>query len=107
MLKAKENWVNNRCNDIARNLRVNSTKKAYQVLKDLSNNKQGRPSTILDKNGKCLTESKDTSNKGTGCTADLFDNSATELTEKLNALPSTDTYTDTASPSPEKNKKKQ
>ena len=34
----------------------NNSKRAYRLVKDLTSEKQGRPSTIQDKSGKCLTE---------------------------------------------------
>ncbi|XP_063600313.1 uncharacterized protein LOC134776494 [Penaeus indicus] len=63
MLKAKEDWFTDMCNVIEQNLQANNAKKAYQEVKDLTSSKQGRPRTILDKNGKCLTYSKDILNR--------------------------------------------
>ena len=37
----------------------NNSKEAYQLVKDLTSEKQGRSSTIQDKSGKCLTEEKE------------------------------------------------
>ena len=91
MRKAKENWIAEQCKDIDKNLKLNNTKKAYQVVKDLTNNKQGRPSTILDKDGKCLTESKDILSRWTEYTSELYSHSTTGDLEKLNTNPSTDT----------------
>ena len=34
----------------------NNSKSAYQLVKDLTSEKQGRSSTIQDKSGECLTE---------------------------------------------------
>ena len=39
--------------------RHNLCKRAYQLVKDLTFEKQGRSSTIQDKSGKCLTEEKE------------------------------------------------
>ena len=39
-------------------LNKNNSKRAYQMVKDLTSEKQGRSSTIQDKSGKCLTEEK-------------------------------------------------
>ena len=63
MLKAKEDWISDQCNDIEQNLEANNAKKAYQVVKRLTSSKQGQLNTILDKNGKYLTESKDILNR--------------------------------------------
>ena len=34
MLKAKEDWISDQCNDIEQNLEANNAKKAYQVVKE-------------------------------------------------------------------------
>ena len=39
--------------------RKNNSKKAYQLVKELTSSKQGRTTTIQDKAGKCLTEEQD------------------------------------------------
>jgi sorting nexin-29 len=91
MLKAKEDWITEQCNAIETNFKTNNTKKAFQVVKNLTRSKQSRPSTILDKNGKCLTESKDILNRWTEYTADLYSHCAKGDMEKLNTPPATDT----------------
>ena len=40
-------------------LQKNKSKKAYQLVKELTSSKQGRTTTIQDKAGKCLTEEQD------------------------------------------------
>ena len=37
----------------------NNSKRAYQLVKDLTSEKQSRSSTVQDKAGKCLTEEKE------------------------------------------------
>ena len=37
-------------------LRTNNSKRAYQLVKDLTTEKQGKSTSIQDKSGKCLTE---------------------------------------------------
>jgi len=56
MRKAKENWIQSQCNEIEDNLSRNNSKKAYQLVKDLTTEKQGKTTTIQDKSGRCLTE---------------------------------------------------
>ena len=41
MKKAKENWIGEQFSETEENLRKNSNKKAYQLLKDLTTVKQG------------------------------------------------------------------
>ena len=56
--KAKEDWIGAQCEEIEACLNNNNNKRAYQMVKDLTSEKQGRSSTIQDKSGKCLTEEK-------------------------------------------------
>ena len=41
MKKAKENWIGEQCSEIKENLRKNNSKRAYQLVKDLTTVKQG------------------------------------------------------------------
>ena len=59
MKKAKEDWIGAQCEEIETCLNKNNSKRAYQLVKDLASEKQGRSSTIQDKSGKCLTEEKE------------------------------------------------
>ena len=56
MKKAKENWIGEQCGEIEENLKKNNRKRAYQLVKDLANVKQGKATTVQDRSGKCLTE---------------------------------------------------
>ena len=57
--KAKENWIGAQCEEVETYLNKNNSKRAYQLVKDLTLEKQGRSSAIQDKSGKCLTEEKE------------------------------------------------
>ena len=57
--KAKEDWIGAQCEEIETCLNKNNSKRAYQLVKDLTSEKQGRSSTIQDKSGKFLTEEKE------------------------------------------------
>ena len=57
--KAKEDWIGAQCEEIETCLNKNNSKRANQLVKDLTSEKQGRSSTIQDKSGKCLTEEKE------------------------------------------------
>ena len=46
MEKAKENWIGEQCSEIDENLRKNNSKRAYQLVKDLTTVKQGKASTL-------------------------------------------------------------
>ena len=41
MKKAKESWIGEQCNETEENLRKNNSKRAYQLMKDLTTVKQG------------------------------------------------------------------
>ena len=46
--QAKENWIEEQSEEINTNLTKNNTKRAYQIVKDLTTTKKGRASTIHD-----------------------------------------------------------
>ena len=50
----------------------NNSKKAYQLVKDLTSEKQGRSTTIQDKSGKCLAEEQETLSRWTGYCSELY-----------------------------------
>ena len=54
--KAKENWIGEQCSEIEENLRKNNSKRAYQLVKDLTTVKQGKATTVQDRSGKCCTD---------------------------------------------------
>ena len=56
MKKTKENWIGEQCSKIEENLRKNNSKRAYQLVKDLTTVKQGKAITVQDRSEKCLTE---------------------------------------------------
>ena len=52
MKKAKENWIGEQCSEIEENLRKNNSKRAYELVKDLTTVKQGKVATVQDRSGK-------------------------------------------------------
>ena len=56
MKKAKEIWTGEQCSETEENLRKNNSRRAYQLLEDLTTVKQGKATTVQDRSGKCLTE---------------------------------------------------
>ena len=59
MKKEQEDLIGAQCEEIETCLNKNNSKRAYQLVKDLTSEKQGRSSAIQDKSGKCLTEEKE------------------------------------------------
>ena len=72
MKMAKETWIQGQCQEVKECLRKNNSKKAYQLVKDLTTEKQGKSTTIQDKSGKCLTEENEILNRWTEYCSDLY-----------------------------------
>ncbi|XP_030834415.1 uncharacterized protein LOC115921255 [Strongylocentrotus purpuratus] len=72
MEKAKETWIEEQCQGIEENLRENNSKKAYQLVKELTCSKQGRTTIIQDKAGKCLTGKQDIQKRWTEYCSELY-----------------------------------
>ena len=60
---AKEIWIEGQCQEVAACLKKNNSKKAYQLVQDLTTEKQDKSTTIQDKSVKCLTEEHGILNK--------------------------------------------
>ena len=56
--KAKQDWIDIQRKEIDACLNKNNSKKAYQLVKDLTSENQVRSTTILDKSVKCFTKQK-------------------------------------------------
>ena len=52
MKKAKENWIGEQCSEIEENMRKNNSKRAYQLVKDLSTVTQRKATTVQDRSEK-------------------------------------------------------
>ena len=72
MKEAKEDWICAQCEEIETCLNKNNSKRAYQLVKDLTSEKQGISSTIQDKSGKCLTEEKEILSRWTEYCSELY-----------------------------------
>ena len=92
MKKAKENWIGEQCREIEENLRKNNSKRAYQLVKDLTTVKQGKATTVQDRSGKCLTEEREILNR-TEYSTELYNHMANRDPSVLNC-PQTDTEDD-------------
>ena len=93
MKKAKENWTGEQCCKIANNLRKNNSKRAYQLVKDLTTVKQRKATTFQDRSGKCLTEEQQVLNRWTEYCSELYNYKANGDPSILNC-PQTDTEND-------------
>ena len=72
MKKAKEDWIGAQCEEIETCLNKTNSKRAYQLVKDLTLEKYGRSSTVQDKPEKCLTEEKEILNRWTEYCSKLY-----------------------------------
>ena len=72
MKKAKENWMGEQCSEIEENLRKNNSKRAYQLVKDLTTAKKGKATTVQDRSGKCLTDEQQILNRWTEYCSELY-----------------------------------
>ena len=88
--KAKENWIGEQCSEIEENLRKNNSKRAYQLVKDLTTVKQGKATTVQDHSGKCLTEERQILNRWMEYCSELYNHKASGNPSVLNC-----TQTDT------------
>ena len=93
MKKAKENWIGEQCSEIDENLRKNISKRAYQMVKDLTTVKQGKATTVQDCSGKCLTEERKILNRWTKYCSELYNYRANRDPSLLNC-PQTNTEDD-------------
>ena len=76
MKKAKENWIGDQCSETEKILRKNNSKRAYQLLEDLTTGKQGKATTVQDCSGKCLAEEQEILNQWTQYCTELYNHKA-------------------------------
>ena len=72
MKMAKENWIGEQCSETGKNLRKNNSRRAYQLVKDLTTVKQGKATTVQDCSGKCLTEEQEILNRWREYCSELY-----------------------------------
>ena len=72
MKMAKETWIHGQCQKVEACLRKNNSMQAYQLVKDVTTEKQGKTTTIQDKSGKYLTEENEILNRMTEYDSDLY-----------------------------------
>ena len=90
MKNAKENWIGEHCRETEENLRKNNSKRAYQLMKDLTTVKQGKATTVQDQSRKCLTEEPEILNRWTEYCTEVYNHKANGDPSVLNC-PKTDT----------------
>ena len=93
MKKTKENWIGEQCREIEENLRKNYSKKAYQLVKDLTTVKHGKATIVQYGWGKCLTDEREILNRWTEYCTELY-NHKTNGDPSVLDCPQTDTEDD-------------
>ena len=88
-----KNWIGEQCSEIEENPRKNNSKRAYQLVKDLTTVKQGKSTTIQDRSGKFLREEQQILNRWTKYCSELYNHKASGDSSVLNCL-QTDTEDD-------------
>ena len=91
--KAKGNRIGEQCRKTEENLRKNNSKRAYQLVKDLTTVKQGKVTAVQDRSEKCLTEEREILNRLTEYCSELYNYKANGDIGVLNC-PQTDTDDD-------------
>ncbi|GFN94159.1 RNA-directed DNA polymerase from mobile element jockey-like [Plakobranchus ocellatus] len=87
--EATEKWNEDQCEDIENSLKHNNSDKAYKIVKELTDTKQARVTTIESKEGKCLTEEKEILERWTEYCSELYTHVATKKDPNvLNVPPS-------------------
>ena len=76
MRKVLENWTNQKCTDIGNCLIRNNTKKAYQIVNDLTKQKDKIAVNINGKNKKCIIEKSDVMKRWTEYCSELYTHNA-------------------------------
>ena len=89
LLSEKETWIEEQCQCIEENLQKNNSKKAFQLVKELTGSKEGRNTAIQDKAGECLTEEQDIPKRWTEYCSQLYTHTTTGDSKVLDILPST------------------
>ena len=70
--EAKQKWIDDQCEEIEHSTATNNTKKAYQLVKTLTKQQQGKVNNIQHKGGKCLTEGEDKTKRWTEYCSELY-----------------------------------
>ena len=70
--QTKGNWIGQQCSENEENLKKNNSKRAYQLVKDLTTVTQGKATIVQDRSGKCLTEERQILNRWTEYCSELY-----------------------------------
>ena len=74
-------------------MRKNNSKRAYQLVKDLTTVKQGKPTNVQNRSGKCLTEEREILNRWTEYCTEMYNHKVNGDPSELDC-PQTDTKDD-------------
>ena len=72
MTRAKKNWIEEQCREIEDNINKNNSKRAFEIVNNLTKKILQKNSSIQEKDGKILTEEKAISNIWIQYCSDLY-----------------------------------
>ena len=75
-MKRGKKWIGEQCSKIEENLRQNNSKRAHQLVKDLTTVKQGKATTVQDRSRKCLTDEPQILTRWTEYCSELYNHNA-------------------------------
>ncbi|XP_012946942.1 uncharacterized protein LOC106014226 [Aplysia californica] len=90
MRGARLKWIEEHSEEVEDSLDQNNSKKAYQIIKDLTSTKQGRTTSIQSKEGKYLTEEQEVQTRSTEYCSELYTHKTTGDPRVLNVSQSKD-----------------
>ena len=85
--KAKKDRIGAQCEETETCLNKSNSKRAYQLVKDLILEKQGRSSTIQDRSGKCLTGEQEILSRWTEYCSELYNHESCNDKAVLDCCP--------------------
>lgn len=72
MNKLEDDWLQDKCSEMETSFKRNNSKTTFEPIKEVTKQKQSKVATIQDKNGKCLSESEETTNRWTEYCRELY-----------------------------------
>ena len=69
---AKENWINKKCTDIGECLIRKNNKKAYQIVNEITKNKDKTTVNVHDTYGNCITDKTEVLKRWTEYYSELY-----------------------------------
>ena len=72
MIKTKEEWISQQCDNIEKGIKQSNSEKAFDTLKKLTRKQQHKATVIEDRNGSLLTDNADVLTRWTEYCQELY-----------------------------------